>query len=327
MSGPDKSDTPFGVHEFLSWDHSWNNHHYDALKLEKALALMQEAGVGWVRMDFLWADLEPHPGEFDFAKYDRLVSHLEKARIKILATLAYAPFWHRAEWNAAPEPTLFRRWVQVTSNRFKNRIHHWEIWHEPDNPRFWQPQDGNRAYVELLKEATAAIKQEDGSAKVHLGGLSHGLPASLKAIYAHGGREYFDAVNIHPFIHPLMPDALGGLRYFYESAYRVMQQNGDSGKPLWFTAIGAPGLEEPRRSLDWWLGKNPTELQQAEWVRRLYTDVVRWPGVSKIFWSFFRDTPGHFGNGTDYCGLVRNDFSKKPAFEAYREIASPTVVL
>jgi len=319
MSGPDESDSPFGVY-------------YDSLELEKSVALMQEAGIGWVRMDFLWSDLEPRCGEFDFIRHEDLVNRLEKASIKILATLTYSPAWHRDAWNNAPDPAVFSRWAQAMTRHFKNRIRHWEIWNEPDNPQFWQPQDGNRAYVELLTQACAAIKQEDSSAIVHLGGLGQGLPASLKAIYAHGGREFFDTVDIHPFIHPLMPDALGGLLYFYESAYQVMQQNGDSEKPLWFSAIGAPGLQEPRQTPDWWLGKNPTELQQAEWVRRLYTDALRWPGVSKIFWSFFRDTPGQLGNGTDYCGLARSDFSKKPAFEAYRDGAlkqkpSPAVVL
>src|SRR5579872_6897391 len=166
MSEPDLSESPFGIHEFLSWNHSWNHHHYDSIKLEKALALMREAHVGWVRMDFLWADLEPRAGAFDFRKYEDLVSRLEKAGLRILATLAYSPAWHRAAWNAAPEPALFSRWAQATVNRFKDRIGHWEIWHEPDNPRFWPLQDENRAYVDLLKRASAAIKQEASSAVV-----------------------------------------------------------------------------------------------------------------------------------------------------------------
>jgi hypothetical protein len=332
---PRTSESPFGVHDFLSWNHDWNHYHYDQVKFERTVALLQEARVGWVRIDFLWSDFEPRNGEFEFSGYEERVQQLQKAGISILATLAYSPFWHRPTWRSAPDPVLFKRFAKAVVHRFKNIILHWEIWNEPDDLRFWQPQDAQHSYVELLKQSSIAIKEEDPSALVHLAGLSQGLPASLKAMYAQGAREFFDVVNIHPFVHPLMPDALGCLRYFYESAYRVMQQNGDGGKPLWFTAIGAPGLQDPRRTADWWLGKNPTEIHQAEWVRRLYTDALRWPGVTKIFWSFFRDTEGHFGDGTDFCGLVRSDFSKKPAWNVYAELSRawaplgtlPTVVL
>jgi hypothetical protein len=44
--------------------------------------------------------------------------------------------------------------------------------------------------------------------------------------------------------------------------------------------------------------------------------------VEKIFWAFFRDTPNHFGDGVDFFGLVRNDFSKKPAFTMYQRLAT-----
>lgn len=50
----------FGVLEFLHWNHPWNNYKYSCKKdLEKAVSLMQEAGIGWLRMDFLWEDIEP----------------------------------------------------------------------------------------------------------------------------------------------------------------------------------------------------------------------------------------------------------------------------
>ena len=62
-------DNPFGVLEFLHWNHSWNNYKYPSLKeLESAVTLMKEAGAGWVRFDFLWEDIEPKQGEFNFSK-------------------------------------------------------------------------------------------------------------------------------------------------------------------------------------------------------------------------------------------------------------------
>ena len=70
---------------------------------------------------------------------------------------------------------------------------------------------------------------------------------------------------------------------------------------------------------NWWMGNNPTERQQAEWVKKVYTELLKDAHVEKIFWAFFRDTKNHWKNGVDYFGLVRWDYSRKPAFKAYQE--------
>ena len=43
--------------------------------------------------------------------------------------------------------------------------------------------------------------------------------------------------------------------------------------------------------------------------------------VDRVFWAFFQDT-GHFFNlkNIDYYGLVRSDFTKKPAYEALKRL-------
>ncbi len=46
MKSVTAADTPFGVLDFLSWNHPWNNYQYpDHASLEKTVALMKEAGV------------------------------------------------------------------------------------------------------------------------------------------------------------------------------------------------------------------------------------------------------------------------------------------
>ena len=98
-----------------------------------------------------------------------------------------------------------------------------------------------------------------------------------------------------------------------------MQENGDD-KKIWFTELGSPGVKSPSQVNSWWLGMSPTEAQQAEWVKKIYTEILpELPGCDKIFWAFFRDCQNHWNNGIDYFGLVRWDFSKKPAFIAYKE--------
>lgn len=319
MIDPRDNGSPFGVLDFVSWDHDWNDHHYGDDRVTRAAALMREAGVGFVRMDFLWSDIEPEPGRFEWGRYERILSTLRGQGLSQMGVLAYSPSWRSGHWNQPPDILSYVRYAREVVRRFKDRVRHWQIWNEPDHEEYWKPQDDLRAYLRLLKAVYPVIKEEDPACRVHLGGLSRALPRSLKNIYEGGGRAFFDIADIHLFMNPLLPDALGGADDLYQGVRRVMRSFHDGAKPIWFTEFGCPGLQDPKAAPDWWLGRNPTETVQAEWVRDAYGKALRWPGVEKVFWAFFRDTKNHFKTGTDFLGLVRNDFSKKPAYDAYRE--------
>jgi polysaccharide biosynthesis protein PslG len=322
MTDPRDSDSPFGVLDFLAWDHERFGHHYTLPDVEKSAALMREAGVRFVRFDFLWNDIEPKAGQFQFEKYDRIVDTLVRHGICVEGLLVYSPEWSGRRWYDAPDIVAYCRYAGAVVNRFKDRIRHWEIWHEPDNPAFWIPQDNMQAYGRLIKHVYPLLKSIDPTCVIHLGGMSRSLPMSLKYVYEAGAQPFFDVVNIHPFSNPLQPGALDAVRHMYQFVYRAMRDYGDALKPIWFTEIGCPGMINPKSTANWWLGANPTERVQAEWVSALYTEALRWPNVEKIFWCFFRDTETHFGSGSDYDGLIRRDFTRKPSFEAYRQIAA-----
>ncbi len=101
-------------------------------------------------------------------------------------------------------------------------------------------------------------------------------------------------------------------------AYKIMKRNGDGHKKIWITEIGCPGVGPNIKTKNWWMGDNPTEKQQADFVKGVYTELINAAAVEKVFWAFFRDTKGHWGTGVDYFGLVRWDYSKKPAFSTYK---------
>lgn len=324
-SAVDRRDTanPFGVLDFLPWDHEWNNHHYGGDQVEKSVALMKEAGVGFVRMDFLWNDIEPARGKFDFEKYDRIVASLDRAGIKILGLLNYNAGWAAPNWNDAPDPELFSNYAEKVVRRYKKSVKYWEIWNEPDFAVYWTPQDEMKSYVGLLKTVYPRIKKEDPTARVVLGGLSQNIPFQLKRVYAHGGGPFFDTVSIHPFSDPSRPERVDHLRNIYLATRKVMEANDDTAKGIWITELGCPGVNDPTVP-GWWFGTNPSEETQAKWVEEAY-QALAWEGVEKVFWAFFRDTPQHFKNGIDYFGLVRTDFSKKPSFDAYQSLTKKWV--
>lgn len=323
-TAPDPRDTtnPYGVLDFLPWNDDWNHYFYSPAKLEKAAALMQEAGIGMVRTDFLWKDIEPQKGRFDFTKYDRILDTLDRHGIKALAILEYNPVWREAAWNAAPVTEDYVAYAAATVRHFKGRVRYWEIWNEPDSKTYWEPQDSLKRYSVLLKAVYPVIKQEDPTAQVVLGGLTETGPYALRHLYQLVGKDCFDIVGIHPFVNAKKINALQSLRGIYYSLMRVMTEFGDQEKPIWFTELGCPGVKVPTRENAWWEGFSDTEEEQAQWVTTIYSQALHWKGVQRIFWAFFRQTDGFFRCGVDNFGLVREDFSKKPAYEAYKKIAA-----
>jgi len=319
---PRDSASPYGVLAFIAWDHDWNRRHFPLEEVRLAADLMREAGIGFVRMDFLWSDIEPRPGRFDFARYEQIVDMLRDRELRVLGILHYNPAWRSAPWNQAPEAERYSEFARSVVRRFKDRVRYWEIWNEPDHPEYWLPQDGLKAYSRLLRGSYAALKEEDPSCRVLLGGLATDIAAHLRRIYEQAGRAVFDVANIHPFVNPLEPRPLERLRDIFLGARQVMAEFGDEEKPLWMTEVGCPGTAQP--APDWWLGRNPNEEEQARWVEALYGEAVKWEGVDKIFWAFLRDTPGHFKNGVDFFGLLRADLSAKPSYRAYQKIAGRT---
>ena len=318
----DNLDNPFGVLEFLHWNHSWNNYKYSCNRdLEKSISLMQEAGVGWVRVDFLWSDIEPKEDKFDFAKYDCIVELLKAKGIHILGILHYSTDWASScgQWNCPPgKNELFVKYAAQVIRRYKGQVKYWELWNEPDSATYWKEQDGLKSYCVLLKEVYSAAKQIDPECKILNGGLANGI-GSVNKLYDNGAKNYFDILNLHFFQTPLQADSIKAVAAYPKLAYKVMVRNGDGNKKIWFTEIGCPGVKNKEQAENWWMGKNPTEKQQAAWVKEVYTELLKDPNVEKVFWAFFRDTKNHWKNGVDYFGLVRWDFSRKPSFKAYQE--------
>ncbi len=312
--------SPYGVLAFLDWNHDWNDYMYRTPgQIEQAVSLMEEAGVGMVRQVISWDEVEKEKGQFYFSAYDTILNKLDAHHIRMLGVLCYTAAWTGQEWNSPPDINLFTNYVQKTVHRYKDRIKYWELWNEPDQRTYWKDQDGMKTYVQLLKAVHQTIKNEDPTAVIVLG--SANTPFPLRDMYRQGAKEYFDVVNVHPFVSPLQPDALKKVHGIYTGVRKVMAEFQDPDKPIWFTELGAPGVEDPETAAGWWEGKAPTEEQQARWVETLYEEPLTWPGVQRIFWAFFQETQ-HFGDSVDNFGLIRRDLTPKPAYEAYKRIAT-----
>jgi polysaccharide biosynthesis protein PslG len=131
-------------------------------------------GVHLVRRDFLWQDLEPSAGAFDFSDEDAAVDDSVASGMTTIGILAYNAPWAASDGDVdtPPDPTLFAAFAEATANQYAGRVDTWEIWNEPNvGYRFWKPREDGAAYARLLAAAYPAVKRGNPKATVLLGGL------------------------------------------------------------------------------------------------------------------------------------------------------------
>ncbi len=302
---------------------------YDDATLNRELDGIQNTGAGWVRFDFLWTAIEPDNNQWSFEQYDKVVAAVRSRGLQILGELDFTPPWARAASCTSSDkcpPGNMAEWqefLRTTVTRYKASVSHWEIWNEPNLRGFWASGPDPAAYTELLKASYPAVKEADPNAVVITGGLA---PAGvrdadryppldfLKGMYAAGAQGSFDAFGMHPYTYPFTPDEPAVYNNFANLGlyYDVMVANGDQAKQVWSTEAGAPTgtyVSSDRRAV--------SEAQQALTAKRIYEIAAQRPWMGPVFWFCFRDYGPNLGDIEQNFGILRNDWSPKPAYDAF----------
>jgi hypothetical protein len=133
------------------------------------------AGIGWIRIDFVWALVELERDEFDWSRYDLLIEDTEARGLRVFATLQGTPQWATSGslFNGVPDdPRDWQDFCYRAASRYQGRIHAWGLWNEPNLGRFWQ---GTRSeYIdEILTPGAHGIRTADPDAKIVAADLAH----------------------------------------------------------------------------------------------------------------------------------------------------------
>lgn len=308
----------------------WQGHLDSLSDLRQASALIRDAGVKFVRWDFPWSDLEPYAGVPDWAVHDAAVGIAREYDLETLGVLTYSPPWATGHewsdpyrtWTYLP-PDHLNDWgafVYRAVDHYKSDVHQWAIWNEPNLSTFFAPADP-AIYAALLREAYLAAKYADPQTFIVGGELAvpddaanfvdrSGQPAKalaaadfLTGMYANGAAGFYDALSFHPYTDPALGTAalLGKVR----SLRDIMRRSGDTDTPLWITEYGwattTPGLSEEA---------------QARWLSESLSALADSGQVSAVFWYNLRDKGRSPASWEDNLGLVRFDWSPKPAYNA-----------
>lgn len=313
-------------------------------ELTHRLDTMKSLGIGWIRLDIDWDDIQHDgPNDWNWTAMDNVIASAQARGLKLLPLVTYTPRWARigscadSPRCAPQDPAQFAAFAKTAAARYAPRgVHYWEIWNEPNDNGSWLPHPDTGAYTTLLKLTYPAIKQVDPSATVITGGLApsgtdEGIPQLqfLQQLYDHGARPYFDGVGYHPYSYPVPASyraswSAWSMMSLTQPSFRsIMTAAGDSNKKIWATEYGAPtgGPGAIATTSNYNLDGSPdhvTESLQAVMAIDMVKTASASPWLAVTFWYAYQDPPPTTGTIEDYFGLIRSNGQPKPAYTSLK---------
>jgi hypothetical protein len=270
----------------------------------KPAELLAASGARWVKEEFRWETVQPSRDRWTWDFMDAAVNE-EKARgLEILGLLDYTAGWAVGEARPVsttpPPQDLWANYVAQTVARYKDRVHAWEVWNEPNEPVFWS--GSKEQFAQLLAVTYDTIKRVDPTATV-LGPTITGVDeAWLDAM----PWDKFDVLALHMYVPPATLNDQGYSYYDQglPNLERVVKRRGN--KPIWITEFGysSQGGGHP-----WFVND---EQSQARYLVQHSAQTLAYGGL-----DIERIMPYVFNNH-DGFELVRDWSRPKPAFHAYR---------
>jgi len=338
---------PWGANFFLEREvEAWNE--------EQTVEWAAAAGIRWAKQHFPWYDIEREPGDFRWAKYDRIVDLYRSRGIEVVARLDFPAKWvtparwvppekHGPPINSPPaDPDDYARFVAAVVEHFKGRVRFYQIWNEPNLFTEWgfdpaHPVDPAE-YVELLAAAAAAARGADPNVVILTAPLAFNFETVelrgnmsdvdyLRGMYEAGAAEHFDVLSVNAFGIERPPEdppdeaALNFRRV--ELQRRIMEEAGDRCTPVWAAEYGWNAAPEGVGSM--WGGVG--EEDQAAWTVA-GVDYARtywpWSGVFSIW--FFRHPDAPPEDAVYHFRMVDPDFTHRRVYTAVQAAAAPPAV-
>lgn len=280
-----------------------------------------ELGVKHGRLQSGWAKCEKKKGVYDFAWLDECVHGLVEQSVQPWMCLCYGnPIYgsnaHLGAGLAAVtdnEEALaaWLKYVEATVNRYKETVHRWEIWNEPNT-------HGCKDYATLLIETADTIKKVQPDAEImglSLVGVDLRFAKGVLDILKERKKlDCMDYVTYHPYTRN--PDS----SYAKVDKLKELVASYNPDITLYQGENGCPSILEWTHALahyPW------TEYSQAKWfLRRLVGDGVR--GIPS---SAFTIIDLRYPNMLQSFGLIRSNLLhefiyKRPAYYGVQHLAS-----
>lgn len=335
-SSPYTDVNPYGVNTFLERE-------VEQWKTDKTLDLLQQANIGWIKQQFLWAGIETSKGQLNWDKWDTIVRKATDRGIKVIARLDYTPAWAQKspDPNAPPDDlAAYADFVYQFAHHYAGKVAAVQIWNEPNLAVEWGGRPPDPAgYVSMLKLAYQRAKGGDPSVIVLSAPLAETLERSpramveleyLQKMYDAGARGSFDVLsaNAYGLAYPPddapSPDRLNFQRFTL--LHDVMGKNGDATRAIWFNEYGwnaSPADMSPEK-LIW--SRVSREQQASYTVDGIQRARSTYPYVGVVCIWYFRqvgDIPE--AESSYYFDMVSPTFDLNPVYTAVQQAAGRKV--
>ncbi|MFQ5342863.1 MAG: hypothetical protein ACE5F6_15095 [Anaerolineae bacterium] len=299
-----------------------------------------EVEVGWERLFFSWPDMQPEgPDQWDEPYYgDAVIDREVAAGRELVGLLINTPLWASDGKTFASVPhslylpyddadNTWGRFVAGMARRYAGRIDRWVVWNEPD---IWD--EGHPAhtwegsvedYYRLVQVAYLAARDANPDAKIHLGAFTYWWDVNygrrpyllrfLDVVAADptgpANNNYFDAATVHAYFRP-------------EQVYDLVQftrqamLNRGIDKPVWVNETNAPPSDDPVNPINGPLFPVRLEEQPAFLIQAFAMAFAAGAERVEVYKMY---DEAQLYSGEPY-GLVRHDFSRRPALRAFDAI-------
>ena len=237
----------------MQWPTEW-----DANAIEADFARMHELGFNTIRLDLVWAWIEPRPGDYNpeaFRALDFLVSLAHRYQIYLHPSLLIGGEVGEAYWDVSyrqgrhphSDPDMLRietDHVAELARRYgkETAILGWDL---TDEPPFWIVPDSttDAMAINWTRLLSWSIRRHDSLHPIVVGtsmedvGRGPFRPDNL--------REEVDFFSVHPYSiysPKLFPDAMLSERGTYGSAFETALSGG-AGRPVMVQEIGASSAQ------------------------------------------------------------------------------------
>ncbi len=316
----------------------------DPAKVERELKLLADAGIGLIRQEIQWVEIEPHAkgvyidnhGEDSWAKFDRIVNLAQRFGIEVLARLDRAPPWATPGFNPQDNPSIqmppadvtdFADFAAAVAARYRGKVKYFQIWNEPNLFGEWggRPPDP-AAYLDMLREVGAAVRGANPDAVIVLAGLAPTIETGpdnlsdllfLERLYQLGAKGAFDvasSMSYGLFTGPRDPRIEAPRTNFPRAVLwrEIMEAHGDAGTPIWASEYGWMSLPPGWQGDQGIWGNHPAADQAAWTVDGIRRAREQWPWLPTItIWASRWPHDTHPDDPTPFFGLLSKDFERR----------------
>ena len=267
----------------------------DKAETRRTLAEVRAAGIDYVKQTFYY-----RPDD-DWATADRIMSAAATESLTVVPLLdgdpqtAFAPL----------DPAAFAAWAGAFAARYSDQVDAYFIWDEPNLSSHWGGAAVNPGdYAALLSAAAAAIRAADAGATIVAAPLAPTTETGpqnlsetlfLRALYAAGAADAFDAVALKPYGFDTGPgdrrvadDTLNFSRVIL--VRELLLELGDGGTAVWAGNWGWNSLPDGWGGRPSIWGQTTADGQAAQTVAALERARREWPWLGLMFLENW--TPG-----------------------------------